>query len=205
MISSMLFAVVALSVNCMTAAIACAVASKYSLEMRLIRPLCVTAFGGELLCQTVIANRRSDNISAMIEILAIAAVTVSALTDAQTGYVFDAISLTSLAGILAFSAANHTFAPALIGAGAAGGALTLLHAVTLGRGLGLGDAKLACCMGPALGPSDGLASLGIAFVLGGAYAGFLLVSRRGRRSDAVPFAPYLAFATVLMSLYRSIA
>jgi leader peptidase (prepilin peptidase)/N-methyltransferase len=75
----------------------------------------------------------------------------------------------------------------------------------LGRGLGLGDAKLACCIGAALGPSDGLASLGIAFVLGGAYAGFLLVSRRGRRSDAVPFAPYLAFGTVLMSLYRSIA
>ena len=205
MISSMLIAALALSVNCMTAAVACAVASKYSLEMRLIRPLCATAFSCALLCQTVIVSRRTDHISAMIEILAIAGVTVCALTDAQTGYVFDAISLTSLAGILAFSAANHTLVPALIGACAAGGLLTLLHAVTLGRGLGLGDVKLACCIGAALGPSDGLASLGIAFVLGGTYAGFLLISRRGRRSDSVPFAPYLAFGTILMSLYRAIA
>ena len=205
MVSFMLIAALALSVNCMVAAVACGVASKHSLEMRLIRPLCAAAFGCALLCQTVIANRRSDNISAMIEILVIAAVTVCALTDAQTGYIFDAISLTSLVGILVFSAANHTLVPALIGACAAGGALMLLHAVTLGRGLGLGDVKLACCIGAALGPSDGLASLGIAFVLGGTYAGFLLSSQRRGRNDTVPFAPYLAFGTILMSLYRSIA
>lgn len=76
-----------------------------------------------------------------------------------------------------------------------------LYALTHGRGLGLGDAKLACCIGAATGAANGLESLGTAFVLGGTYAAYLLASKRARRKDELRFAPYLAAGLAAVALH----
>lgn len=76
-----------------------------------------------------------------------------------------------------------------------------LYALTHGRGLGLGDAKLACCIGAATGAANGLESLGTAFVLGGTYAAYLLASKRACRKDELRFAPYLAAGLAAVALH----
>jgi leader peptidase (prepilin peptidase) / N-methyltransferase len=130
-----------------------------------------------------------------------AAVCVSALTDALTGYVFDTVSITAGVMLLAIAWVLHQLPSAVEGAAVAGGAMFLLYALTLGRGIGLGDAKLACCIGAGLGALPALVSIGAAFVFGGVYAAFLLITRRGSRGDEVRFAPYMAAGVAAWSLY----
>ncbi len=120
--------------------------------------------------------------------------------DARTGYIPDAITApTALAALLLAAAAGGT-AAALGGALSAGGALLALHLLTRGRGLGLGDVKLAAAIGLGFGPGAGLAALGTAFVLGGAYASWLLATRRARRGDSVRFGPFLAGGALAVAL-----
>lgn len=136
-------------------------------------------------------------------VITLAAVTVSAVTDAGTGYIFDAVTLPALVLILAVAFfSHHSSSAAATGALAAGGPLILLYAITLGRGLGLGDVKLACCIGAGLGARDALLSLALAFVIGGAYAALLLITRRGSRGDEMRFAPYMAAGVLALCLYR---
>jgi leader peptidase (prepilin peptidase)/N-methyltransferase len=141
--------------------------------------------------------------SVLICVASMAAVTVCAATDSFSGYVFDAVTLPAFGAILALASFQHHFLFAAAGALAAGAAMALLYAVTMGRGLGLGDVKLACCIGAALGAYDALASLDAAFVAGGVYAAFLLLTRRGSRGDEMRFAPYLAAGMAALSVYRS--
>jgi len=61
------------------------------------------------------------------------------------------------------------------------------------NGFGFGDVKLMAVAGLFLGWYYILMAYFFAFVLGGVYAGFLLVSGRGRRGDYIAFAPFLAF------------
>jgi prepilin signal peptidase PulO-like enzyme (type II secretory pathway) len=135
-------------------------------------------------------------------IASMSAVTVCAATDAATGFVFDAVTLPACAGIIALASFHHELYAATTGALAAGGAMLILYGVTFGRGLGLGDVKLACCVGAALGANDALLALAVAFIAGGIYASFLLLTRRSARRDAVAFGPYIAVGTAALTLYR---
>lgn len=126
---------------------------------------------------------------------------VCALTDAQTGYVFDAVTLPSLLGLLALAAADGRLEVALTGACAGAIALYSLHALSGGRAMGMGDVKLSACMGAGLGAQAALAALGAAFVLGGAYGAYLLATKRARRGDTLRFAPYLAAGTAAGTLW----
>jgi prepilin signal peptidase PulO-like enzyme (type II secretory pathway) len=129
---------------------------------------------------------------------------VCAATDAATGYVFDGVTIPALLAILELQLSIGA-TPALIGTAIGGGVLFALYAGTFGRGLGLGDVKLACCIGAGLGSEGVSFALGFAFVVGGAYAAYLLLTRRGARGDEIPFAPYLASGTLAVALYRSLA
>ena len=60
--------------------------------------------------------------------------------------------------------------------------------------------KLGTAIGIGFGPVAGLVALGAAFVLGGAYASWLLATRRARRGDAIRFGPFLAAGTFLAAL-----
>jgi leader peptidase (prepilin peptidase)/N-methyltransferase len=79
----------------------------------------------------------------------------------------------------------------------------LLHVIP-GSGLGLGDVKLAGLLGAALGwTADGYrVVLGIVLgvLVAGLWAVSLLVTRRVRRSDAIPYGPHLLLGALLALL-----
>ena len=127
-------------------------------------------------------------------------VSAAAITDARTGLIPDRISIGGFLTICIISALHHTLIPSLLGAGVAGGSLGFLHLVTRGRGLGLGDVKLALAIGAALGPVLGLIALGLAFIFGACFAIALLLMRRISRGHEMYFAPFLAAGTVVTTL-----
>jgi len=121
---------------------------------------------------------------------------VAAVVDARTGLIPDAVTRTTALAALGYAAANGAAPLACGGAYAVGGTLLALHLLTRGRGLGLGDVKLGTAIGAGIGPAAGLIALGTAFVLGGMYASWLLLTRRARRDDAIRFGPFLAAGTL---------
>lgn len=114
------------------------------------------------------------------------------LVDARTGFIPDRITRLTALGAAACALAHGEAAAAFAGALLAGGVPALLYVGTRGRGLGLGDVKLAAAIGAGFGPLAGIGALGAAFVLGGAYGSWLLLRGRARRSDALRFGPFLA-------------
>ncbi len=128
---------------------------------------------------------------------------IAAQIDARTGRIPDRVTRPTSAVALSLALASGIVTTAFWGALAVGGALVFLYVVTRGRGLGLGDVKLGTAIGVGLGPATGLVALGGAFVLGGAYASWLLMTRRARRSDAVRFGPFLAAGSIFAVLFSA--
>lgn len=200
MIHGLLLACIVLAVNCGYAAAGIAAASRCGIVLGFKHGAGPAVFAGGTVveCAAVIAH---DGISQIILLIAFGAVITGAACDAACGYVFDSITLPCLALLLLVSIVSQTLAVFSIGVVACGGALMMLYALTRGRGLGLGDVKLACCIGAATGALGGVEALGIAFVLGGAYAAFLLVTGRAQWGAELRFAPYLAAGTALIALH----
>ena len=63
-------------------------------------------------------------------------------------------------------------------------------------GMGEGDVKLAPVLGIWLGLAQGLLCLLLAFVSGGVVGALLLLCRRGKLKQAIPFGPFLRAAAV---------
>jgi leader peptidase (prepilin peptidase)/N-methyltransferase len=125
------------------------------------------------------------------DVLVVAAAAVSTTTDERCGLIFDVVTFpAALAAALAAALGGHG-GEAVLGACTVGGALWLLHAATRGRGLGLGDAKLAAVVGAAFGAVDGLVAIGVAFVVGALCTIAALCMRRIERGAEVRFAPYV--------------
>jgi leader peptidase (prepilin peptidase) / N-methyltransferase len=98
---------------------------------------------------------------------------------------------------------NHGIINALIGAAAGFVFLLIPVVVTGGRGMGLGDAKMAALMGLATGfPEVLLAVLG-GIILGGLIAVFLLLLRIKKSKDVIPFGPFLSLASIITLLWGS--
>ncbi|HET9392956.1 MAG TPA: A24 family peptidase [Candidatus Rubrimentiphilum sp.] len=144
------------------------------------------------LVQSVFSTRTNSFWESALVLVLVGCLAVSAVTDLAAGYIFDSVTLSGLVAASLIGMIDGRFAPIAGGAFLVSGAILALHAASRGRGIGLGDAKLAACVGALLGPRNGLRSLGFAFVLGGTYAAVLLLSRRARGKETVPFAPYLA-------------
>ncbi|HUC31365.1 MAG TPA: prepilin peptidase [Candidatus Paceibacterota bacterium] len=80
----------------------------------------------------------------------------------------------------------------IIGAAVAGAFFALLIAVTRGKGMGMGDLKLAIPLGLIFGWPDIIFVLMFAFVIGAA-AGLLAIARgRNTMKGTLPFGPFLA-------------
>lgn len=188
----------AMGVNGIYAAIALAAARKYGIALCMHKGFaCAILLIGTVVECAALAADQSGAARSML-IVAFGAIVVAAACDAACGYVFDAITLPSLTVILALSVAHHALWTFAAGVAACGGSLLVLHWLSRARGLGLGDVKLACCIGGAAGVLRGVEAIGIAFVLGGAYAAFLLLNKRARLGTEVRFAPYLAVGTAIV-------
>lgn len=79
----------------------------------------------------------------------------------------------------------------------AAGFLLLLNRITRGRGMGLGDVKLAVLIGLFLGFPNIVVALYIAFLTGAFVSLILIFSGRKRFGQTLPFGPFLVFAALL--------
>ncbi len=110
------------------------------------------------------------------------------------------VPLLALAAV--FEGAWSSFATAVVGAVAAGGALLVVNLLAP-RGMGMGDVKLAVVLGLLLGWIDlghVLLGLFLGFLLGGVGGVVLITLGLRTRRDHVPFAPFLAGGAVLAVL-----
>jgi leader peptidase (prepilin peptidase)/N-methyltransferase len=123
------------------------------------------------------------------------AVAVAAWVDARTGLIFDPLTSALFATSLVAAGLDGALYDGLAGTLCLGALLYALHAVTGGRGIGLGDVKLGAALGMALGLAAGLTTFGCAFVFGGIYGVWLLAARRARPSTRVRFGPFIAAGT----------
>lgn len=177
-------------------------ARKYDVALPLNKSVTAGILWMVCVAQAFIIVHQGGALQSWALVLALSAAVVCAVTDAMTGFVFDAVTLPTVVIVMLLRASGRGFVPALLGAAAGGATLGILYAITRGRGLGFGDVKLASCIGAALGPADTMMSLWLAFVAGGAYAAFMLLTRRARFGDTVYFAPYLTGGMIVVELCR---
>ena len=79
--------------------------------------------------------------------------------------------------------------------------LYFLFIITKGKGMGLGDVKLAIPLGTILGVTNSLIWLFLAF-LTGAYIGIILIlARKAKIKDKIPFGPFLIFAFLVALIW----
>ena len=88
----------------------------------------------------------------------------------------------------------------LVGFGVAGGLMLMLALLT--NGIGGGDIKLSAVLGLILGTQVFLALI-LAFVLGGIFTTFLLLTGIKKARESIPFGPFLALGGAI-SLFGGI-
>ncbi len=96
---------------------------------------------------------------------------------------------------------QNQVAGGLLGAVAMSLVILLIIFLTRGAGMGWGDAKLAVALGFLLGWPLALVGLFLGIVLGAVYGVGLLLARRAKRKDPIPFAPFLLVGTALTMLW----
>jgi leader peptidase (prepilin peptidase)/N-methyltransferase len=72
--------------------------------------------------------------------------------------------------------------------------LLILYLITGGRGMGLGDVKLAIPLGLMLGLERGIYWLMTSFIIGGIVASILLLLKRAKLKTKIAFGPFLIIA-----------
>ena len=118
------------------------------------------------------------------------------VVDARTGYIFDGLTIAMSSVALSAAAGIGSLPTALLSGGAVGGSMLALYALTRGRGIGLGDVKLATALALSFGLAWGAIAVGAAFVIGAAYGIVLLLRHRAKRGDAIRFGPFMAAGAI---------
>jgi len=79
--------------------------------------------------------------------------------------------------------------------------LLLIWALTKGRGMGLGDVKLAFLMGLSLGFPKIIIAFYLAFLTGATIGVILILVKKARFGQKIAFGPFLAAATIITVLW----
>jgi len=77
----------------------------------------------------------------------------------------------------------------------------LLVLITFGRGIGIGDVKLALALGILLGWPDIVFAIMFSFMIGGVISGGLVVLGKRHLKEKVPFAPFFIVGTLLVVFF----
>lgn len=77
----------------------------------------------------------------------------------------------------------------------------LLVFITKGKGMGLGDVKLAALMGLFLGFSKLIVALYLAFLTGAILGAILILTKRKKMGSRIPFGPFLVLAAFIALLW----
>lgn len=82
--------------------------------------------------------------------------------------------------------------------------LLILYLSTSGRGMGLGDVKLAIPLGMILGLEKGIYWLMTSFIIGGIVASILLLFKKANLKTKIAFGPFLIIAFWIVLIYEKI-
>ena len=121
------------------------------------------------------------------------------IVDARKGLIPDALTLLPLVVLLAWTALHGPWIPMFLGAIIPFGAFALSAALSKGRGLGWGDAKLAAFGGAILGMSASLFAFALASLVAVAFA---LIRGKGMKAP-IAFGPFLVIAIVIGILVQA--
>jgi len=83
----------------------------------------------------------------------------------------------------------------LLSAMIASGFLLILNFITKGRGMGMGDVKLAIFMGLFLGFPKIIVAFYVAFIVGAVMGIFLMIFKKAKKKTQIPFGPFLILGT----------
>lgn len=84
-----------------------------------------------------------------------------------------------------------------------GGFLLLLHVVTKGKGMGMGDVKLAIFMGLFLGYPNTVIAFYVAFISGALIGVILMLIKKLKRKSEIAFGPFLILGTFIAWYFGS--
>jgi len=87
--------------------------------------------------------------------------------------------------------------PYLLSSLVASGFLLILNLITKGKGMGMGDVKLAIFMGLFLGPQKTIVAFYIAFIVGAIYGLILMALKKVKKKSQIPFGPFLILGTLV--------
>lgn len=97
-----------------------------------------------------------------------------------------------------------SFYSALLGAFIGAGSILALWFLTSGRGIGFGDVKLMIPLGFLFGPIHTVILLFTAFICGGLFGTYLLLTKQATLKTAVPFGPFLAGVAIIFILFPQV-
>jgi len=100
-----------------------------------------------------------------------------------------------------FSFFQNIFYAHLLGFLIGGLFFIVLVLITFGRGIGIGDVKLAFALGILLGWPDIIFAIMLSFIIGGLASGILVLFRKKHLKERVPFAPFFIFGTLLVVFF----
>ncbi len=124
---------------------------------------------------------------------------VTVFVDIDHLLILDVVTLPVAGAGLVIALLAGRAVPALEGAALGAALFGLIYLGTRGAGLGLGDVKLAACVGIFLGLTDALAAFAAAFVIGAVLALPVLALRKRRGRDVLPFGPFLVLGALILT------
>lgn len=124
---------------------------------------------------------------------------VTVFVDLDHLLILDVVTIPVALGGLVIALFGGYIVPALEGAATGAALFGLLYIVTRGTGLGLGDVKLAACLGLFIGWPNTIAMSAAAVVIGAIVAIPVLLTRKRRGRDVVPFGPFLVLGALIMT------
>ncbi len=150
-----------------------------------------------IVCGIAVLGVRVNSTTTIGVTLALACRIVAAASDLAAGLVFDVATGGVALAILSWSILEHRTAPVVLWALICWMAILFIYSATLGRGIGLGDAKLCAVIGAGFGGPAAIVAMGVAFVLGAVWGCMMLARGRVRRGERVAFAPFLAAGSIV--------
>jgi leader peptidase (prepilin peptidase)/N-methyltransferase len=139
-------------------------------------------------------------VAALPYLLLVVSVLVSIFViDLENNLIFDSnafLLFVITAVLLIFSSTDSLYARFLSGFSFAA-FLLLIHLLTKGKGMGLGDVKLAIPLGIILGWRGSLVWMFLSFVIGAAVGIVLILLKKAKFGRQIPFGPFLVISFFL--------
>ncbi|MCX5777173.1 MAG: prepilin peptidase [Candidatus Firestonebacteria bacterium] len=136
-------------------------------------------------------------------IIFISFLVVIALIDLKTGYIYDitVVPLAIIGFVFSLFIPDRSLLQSLSGFAVGGSIFLAIYYISLWlygqEGMGMGDVKLAAVLGVFLGWKNTALMIVVSFVIGGIISVCLLLLKKKRRMDPVPFGPFLVLGTFI--------